>query len=90
MKVHFRVYRYEKTMEKEVSNAEEAQEMLDALNKENTDLIFEPYLELEDGCEVKIPYQEPEGLSADEPPGGLDAEFHNFEDLQRKGSRYVS
>ena len=90
MKVHFRVYRYEKTVEKEVSNAEEAQEILDALNKENKDLIFEPYLELEDGCEVNIPSQEPEGLPADDPPGDLEGEFFNFEDLQRNRHRYVS
>ena len=62
MKIHFRVYKYEETLEREFSGPEEAQKTLDMMNREHSDLFFEPYVELGDGCEIHIGYPDYEEL----------------------------
>ena len=49
-----RVYKHEKTLEREFSSYDEAQRVVEGMVKKDPDLIVEPYVELSDSCEIDI------------------------------------
>ena len=54
IKVILRVYKHEKTLEREFSSFYDAQGAIELMHKNNPDLIVEPYVELSDSCEIDI------------------------------------
>jgi hypothetical protein len=54
IKVMLRVYKHEKTLEREFSSFYDAQGAIELMHKNDPDLIIEPYVELSDSCEIEI------------------------------------
>jgi len=55
MKLKIRVYnRYEDTLEDDFSSIEEGQRVVEVMCEMNSDLIFEPYIDLGDRCTIDI------------------------------------
>jgi hypothetical protein len=54
IKVMLRVYKHEKTLEREFSTFYDAQGAIELMHKNDPDLIIEPYVELSDSCEIEI------------------------------------
>lgn len=52
MKVIFRVYEYRETIEQEFSNVDQVQEVMDRMGKNHPNLVFEPYIEVDESCVV--------------------------------------
>ena len=54
IKVILRVYKHEKTLEREFSSFYDAQGAIELMHKNNPDLIVEPYVQLSDSTEIAI------------------------------------
>jgi hypothetical protein len=54
LKVLLRIYKHEKTLEREFSSYDEAQRTVEQMITEHPDLIVEPYVQLSDSCEIDI------------------------------------
>jgi hypothetical protein len=54
IKVMLRVYKHEKTLEREFSSFYDAQGAIEQMHKNEPDLIIEPYVQLSDSCEIEI------------------------------------
>jgi hypothetical protein len=54
IKVMLRVYKHEKTLEREFSSSYDAQGAIELMHKNNPDLIVEPYVQLGDSTEIAI------------------------------------
>ena len=54
IKVMLRVYKHEKTLEREFPNLYEAQGAIELMHKNDPDLIIDPYVQLSDSCEIEI------------------------------------
>ena len=52
--VILRLYKLEKTLEREFSSYDEAQRVVDLMVKNAPDLIVKPYVQLSDSCEIEI------------------------------------
>ena len=54
IKVMLRVYKHEKTLEREFSSFYDAEGAIEQMHKNEPDLIIEPYVQLSDSCEIEI------------------------------------
>ena len=54
IKVMLKVYKHEKTLEREFSSYDEAQRVVEQMVKKYPDLIVKPYAVLSDSCEIEI------------------------------------
>lgn len=54
MKVIFRVYEYRETIEQEFTNIDQVQEIIDRMGQNCPNLVFEPYIEVDDSCIVEM------------------------------------
>lgn len=54
IRVILRVYKYEKTLDREFSSYDEAQRVVHLMVEKDPDLIVEPYVQLSDSCEIDI------------------------------------
>jgi hypothetical protein len=73
MKIRLKVYEYKGMLKRELSNVEEAERFAKDMTKKHSNLIFEPYIELDEICLIEESDSDaPEGKENELDPSEID------------------